>query len=63
LIGQCAKEGVAAAIAGHSGCMGQDEDKEGDPIRAIEFERIQGGKPFDVSQAWFQQMLKKIGQI
>ena len=62
LIGACAKEGVAAAISGVSGCMGQDEDKEGDPIRAIEFERIKGGKPFDVTQAWFQQMLKEIGQ-
>lgn len=63
LIGRCAKEGVAAAIAGISGCMGQDEEKEGHPIRAIEFERIKGGKPFDVSQPWFQQMLKEIGQV
>ena len=62
LIGDCAKEGVASAIAGISGCMGQDEDKEGQPIRAIEFERIKGGKPFDISQEWFQQMLKEIGQ-
>ncbi|GKY94799.1 hypothetical protein MPSEU_000445100 [Mayamaea pseudoterrestris] len=62
LIGLCAKEGVAAAIAGNCGCMGQDEDKEGHPIRAIEFERIKGGKPFDISQAWFQEMLKEIGQ-
>mmetsp|Transcript_24378 Transcript_24378/g.36998 ORF Transcript_24378/g.36998 Transcript_24378/m.36998 type:complete len:415 (-) Transcript_24378:99-1343(-) len=63
LIGACAKEGVAAAISGVSGCMGEDEDKEGTPIRAIEFERIKGGKPFDISQEWFQQMLKEIGQI
>ena len=63
LIGECAKEGVASAIRGVSGCMGQDEDKEGHPIRAIEFERVKGGKPFDISQSWFQQMLKEIGQI
>lgn len=63
LIGACAKEGVEAAIAGVSGCMGEDEDKEGQPIRAIEFERVKGGKPFDVSQGWFQQMLKEIGQL
>ena len=63
LIGACAKIGVQAAIDGVSGCMGQDEDKEGAPIRAIEFERIKGGKPFDVTQPWFQQMLKEIGQI
>ena len=63
LIGRCAKEGVASAIQGVSGCMGQDEDKDGHPIRAIEFDRVKGGKPFDVSQEWFQKMLKEIGQL
>jgi pyrophosphate--fructose-6-phosphate 1-phosphotransferase len=63
LIGACAEAGVAAAIDGHSGCMGQDEDKPNTPIRAIEFSRIKGGKPFDISQEWFQQMLKEIGQV
>jgi len=63
LIGQCAAEGVKSAIDGVSGCMGQDEDKEGTPIRAIEFERIKGGKPFDLEQAWFNQMLTEIGQV
>eukprot|EP00548_Thalassiothrix_antarctica_P000456 CAMPEP_0194131924 /NCGR_PEP_ID=MMETSP0152-20130528/2539_1 /TAXON_ID=1049557 /ORGANISM="Thalassiothrix antarctica, Strain L6-D1" /LENGTH=407 /DNA_ID=CAMNT_0038826819 /DNA_START=44 /DNA_END=1267 /DNA_ORIENTATION=+ len=63
LIGRCAKVGVESAIEGTSGCMGQDENKEGEPIRAIEFERIKGGKPFDIKQQWFQDMLKEIGQI
>ena len=63
LIGRCAKEGVKSAIAGVSGCMGEDEDKEGAPIRAIEFERIKGGKPFATAQPWFQEMLKEIGQV
>jgi len=62
LIGRCAKIGVEAAIAGTSGCMGEDEDKEGHPIRAIEFERVKGGKHFDVSQDWFKKMLSEIGQ-
>jgi pyrophosphate--fructose-6-phosphate 1-phosphotransferase len=62
LIGKCAKAGVEAAIGGTSGCMGQDEDAEGHPIRAIEFSRIKGHKPFDVKQPWFLQMLKEIGQ-
>lgn len=62
LIGECAKVGVESAIEGISGCMGQDEDKEGCPIRAIEFERIKGGKPFDVKLDWFEAMLKDIGQ-
>jgi len=63
LIGMCAEAGVQTAITGQSGCMGQDEEKEGNPIRAIEFARIQGGKPFDIKQSWFQQMMKEIGQI
>jgi pyrophosphate--fructose-6-phosphate 1-phosphotransferase len=62
LIGACAKVGVESAIAGVSGCMGQDEDMEGTPIRAIEFERIKGGKPFDTKVEWFQDLLKAIGQ-
>ena len=63
LIGKCAKEGVSAAIQGISGCMGEDEEKEGCPVRPIEFERIKGGKPFDVKEPWFVDMLKEIGQI
>ena len=55
--------GVASAIAGVSGCMGEDEEREGAPIRPIEFERIKGGKAFDVNLEWFQSMLKEIGQI
>mmetsp|Transcript_35549 Transcript_35549/g.85779 ORF Transcript_35549/g.85779 Transcript_35549/m.85779 type:complete len:410 (-) Transcript_35549:86-1315(-) len=62
LIKDCAEEGVKSAIAGVSGCMGQDEDKEGTPIRACEFERVKGGKPFNKDAEWFQQMLKEIGQ-
>lgn len=63
LIGRCAEIGVASAIAGVSGCMGQDEEREGTPIRPIEFERIKGGKAFDTTLPWFQEMLKEIGQI
>lgn len=62
LIGECAKVGVASAIEGLSGCMGEDEEKEGSPIRPIEFERIKGGKAFDTKQDWFQKMVKEIGQ-
>ena len=62
LIGRCAEIGVQGAIEGISGCMGEDEDKEGAPIRAIEFERIKGGKPFDITIPWFQDMFKEIGQ-
>jgi len=62
LIRDCAEKGVESAIEGVSGCMGQDEDKEGTPIRAIEFERIKGGKHFNKDLGWFQDLLKEIGQ-
>lgn len=63
LIGKCAEVGVKTAIeTGGSGCMGQDED-QGDVIRAIEFNRIKGHKPFNIEQPWFKQMLKEIGQV
>ncbi len=52
---QCALDGQSAGVIGH------DEDKN-DVLRAIEFERIKGGKPFNINQAWFDQLLKDIGQ-
>lgn len=63
LIGNCAKKGVESAIEGISGCMGEDEDMEGQPIRALEFERVKGGKPFNTKQEWFQSMVAEIGQV
>jgi len=63
LISRCAKEGVNSAILGVSGCMGADEDKEGYPIRAIEFDRVAGGKPLDIKQPWVQKLLSDIGQV
>jgi len=62
LIGKCSQVGVQSAIEGVSGCMGEDEDREGFPVRAIEFERVKGGKPFDVKSDWFETILKEIGQ-
>lgn len=62
LIRECAERGVESAIAHVSGLMGQDEDMEGTPIRAIEFERVKGGKPFNKEADWFKEMLKEIGQ-
>lgn len=63
LIKKCAEAGVKAAIQGISGCMGEDEEKEGCPVRPIEFSRIKGGKPFNANSAWFRSMLQEIGQI
>ena len=47
LIESCAALAVTVALKGESGCVGHDEER-GDELRAIEFERIKGGKAFDV---------------
>jgi pyrophosphate--fructose-6-phosphate 1-phosphotransferase len=52
---------VDAALRGESGVVGQDEQR-GDELRAIEFERIKGGKQFDVTAPWFTDLLREIGQ-
>jgi diphosphate-dependent phosphofructokinase len=52
---------VDNALAGVSGVMGHDEE-QGDKLRAIEFPRIKGGKPFDIDTPWFTEMLKELGQ-
>ena len=48
-------------LNGKSGLAGLDEDDDGQ-LRLIEFKRIKGGKPFDLSLDWFQTMTKDIGQ-
>jgi diphosphate-dependent phosphofructokinase len=52
---------VRCALRGESGLIGHDEER-GDELRAIEFERIKGGKPFDISAPWFTALLDSIGQ-
>jgi pyrophosphate--fructose-6-phosphate 1-phosphotransferase len=61
LIKSCAVKAVSCAFAGKSGVVGEDEERE-NKLRAIEFERIKGGKPFNVQTEWFVQLLKEIGQ-
>jgi pyrophosphate--fructose-6-phosphate 1-phosphotransferase len=61
LIEQCTTFAVDAALRGESGVVGQDE-QHGDQLRVIEFDRIAGGKPFDVTQGWFTDLLDDIGQ-
>ena len=61
LIKSCADLAVDCAMRREGGVIGHDEDK-GNALRAIEFERIKGGKPFDISVDWFQKLLKEIGQ-
>jgi pyrophosphate--fructose-6-phosphate 1-phosphotransferase len=52
---------VDSALRREPGVIGHDEER-GDELRAIEFERIRGGKPFDISAPWFSALLDGIGQ-
>ncbi len=61
LIKACCDLAVDCALRGESGVIGQDED-HGDALRAIEFNRIKGGKPFNIDQEWFRDLLNAIGQ-
>ena len=61
LIKLCADKAVESALKGNGGVIGQDDDKNNE-LRAIEFERIAGGKPFDIDTDWFDHLLLSIGQ-
>jgi len=61
LIKSCADLAVECAFRGESGVIGHDEDR-GNVLRAIEFPRIKGGKPFDIDTPSFTAMLAEIGQ-
>ncbi|RPF28668.1 pyrophosphate--fructose-6-phosphate 1-phosphotransferase [Georgenia muralis] len=52
---------VECALRGESGVIGHDEE-DGDRLKAVPFPRIAGGKAFDVSQAWFGDLMAGIGQ-
>jgi diphosphate-dependent phosphofructokinase len=61
LIKQMTDLAVDSALRAESGVIGQDEER-GEVLRAIEFPRIAGGKPFDVTVDWFTRLLAEIGQ-
>ena len=52
---------VDCALRGEPGVIGHDEERD-DQLRAIEFSRIKGGKPFDIGQPWFTDLLSGVGQ-
>ena len=52
---------VDSALRGEPGVIGHDEEDD-DRLKAIAFDRIKGGKPFDITQAWFTELLSEIGQ-
>ena len=62
LIKKMVVEAVKNGLKGVSGVIGNDEEKRGAPLRAVEFPRIKGGKNFNTNEKWFGQVLKEIGQ-
>lgn len=61
LIKACANVAVRSALDGISGVAGHDEDQDG-TLRAIEFPRIKGHKPFATESNWYAKLKKEIGQ-
>ncbi len=61
LIKQCTDLAVDSALRGEPGVIGHDEE-DNDTLKAIAFDRIKGGKPFDITQEWFTALLAEIGQ-
>lgn len=61
LIEKCARKAVECALTGVSGVVGPDENASA-KIRACEFERVKGGKPFNVRKSSFRKLLGEIGQ-
>ena len=61
LIREMTELAVRCAVEGIPGVIGHDEDRGGE-LRAIEFGRIAGHKPFDTTQTWFTDLLGSIGQ-
>ncbi|AYD00863.1 pyrophosphate--fructose-6-phosphate 1-phosphotransferase [Neorhizobium sp. NCHU2750] len=52
---------VESALNKVSGVTGHDEGQNG-KLRTIEFPRIKGGKPFDMTARWFKDVMDFIGQ-
>jgi len=61
LIKSCVDMAVECAMKREGGVIGHDEDQD-NVLRAIEFDRIKGGKPFDIDTEWFEDLLDEIGQ-
>ena len=61
LIQKCCALAVESALKGVGGVVGKDEDASNE-LRACEFARVRGGKPFNVRNSRFRKMLKEIGQ-
>ncbi len=61
LIKSCTDLAVECALRHEGGLIGHDEERGG-RLRAIEFDRIKGGKAFEPATPWFADLLSAIGQ-
>lgn len=61
LITRSANLAAECGINGKGGVVGLDQDNK-DKLSLIDFSRIKGGKPFDINETWFGDMLKEIVQ-
>ncbi len=61
LIQKCCALAVDSAMKGIGGVVGKDED-DSNTLKACEFSRVRGGKPFNVRNSRFRKMLREIGQ-
>ncbi|MDA9612376.1 pyrophosphate--fructose-6-phosphate 1-phosphotransferase [Flavobacteriales bacterium] len=62
LIFEVANHAVKSAVAGKSGVSGWDEENN-NKLTCIDFNRIKGGKAFDVNQDWYKKMMNEIKAI
>jgi pyrophosphate--fructose-6-phosphate 1-phosphotransferase len=62
LIFKIADKAVESATSGISGVVGWDENNK-NKLNCIAFDRIKGGKPFDTSLNWYQEMIREIQSI
>lgn len=62
LIFEVADKAVECAINGVSGVIGWDEENN-HSLTCIAFERIKGGKPFNITEKWYQTMMHEIQNI
>ncbi|MFC1550687.1 pyrophosphate--fructose-6-phosphate 1-phosphotransferase [Candidatus Neomarinimicrobiota bacterium] len=61
LIIKSAELAVQSGLDGKSGVVGLD-DNNNEILSLIEFDRVKGGKPFNINQPWFVDLLREIGQ-
>ncbi len=59
LIKRSATLAAECGLSGQNGVVGLDEDNN-DELSLINFDRIKGGKPFNIDQGWFQDMSGEI---